>query len=472
LPNDSFELELLRPRSDTNDSLVYISVEQIQFSGATPWPPGADGLGLSLQRIDLESFGNDPINWTAAAPTPGGGLEGGTLPQITSQPGNRIVLTGTDQILSIEATGPNLRYQWRFMDEPLIGATNATLVLNNIQVEQSGVYNVLVFNGGGGVLGTNFTLIARVKTQVIRQPQAQIAILQGTTTNISVSAIGSGILHYQWFYNGSPLGGATSTNLVLVNLQPSNDGSYHVTVTDDYETVASEISHVQVVFKPVITLQPMSFAVVEGQTAVFTVEAIGTEPISFKWRSSTNNGPSSYLSNPLTVEGRTNSFLLFPNVPYSTNVIRITAAITNIAGQAPATVAGLLTVLKDTDHDGLPDVWEATHGFNTNNAADGLRDDDGDGMSNAAEYLAGTDYLNRTSYLKAEILPGGAGHLQFLAISNRTYTVQYSDRLDAAVWRKLTDVPADKTSQMQPVVDPNITSNSNRFYRLVIPIQP
>ena len=31
----------------------------------------ADGQGLSLQRIDLAAYGNDPANWQAADPTPG-----------------------------------------------------------------------------------------------------------------------------------------------------------------------------------------------------------------------------------------------------------------------------------------------------------------------------------------------------------------------------------------------------------------
>jgi len=286
-----------------------------------------------------------------------------------------------------------------------------------------------------------------------------------------VGAVGAGLLRYQWYHNGTAISGAVANSITITNVQPVDSGNYWMTVTDDYETVASDFANVQVVFKPVITTQPLSFAVIEGQTAVFTVAADGTEPISFRWRTSTNNGPFGYLGPQSFIVAHPNySTLFFTNVPYSTNVIRIVAAITNIAGQAPVTTAAFLTVLKDTDHDGLPDIWEAAHGFDTNNAADGLRDDDGDGMSNAAEYIAGTDYLNAASYLKAEILPSGAGHLQFFAVSNRTYTVQYSDGIAPANWQKLSDVLASRASRTQAVIDSNITSN--RFYRLVIPIQP
>ncbi len=42
------------------------------FDGVTdPWPIEPDGTGKSLERINLELYGNDPNNWQAALPTPG-----------------------------------------------------------------------------------------------------------------------------------------------------------------------------------------------------------------------------------------------------------------------------------------------------------------------------------------------------------------------------------------------------------------
>jgi uncharacterized protein (DUF1800 family) len=46
---------------------------------------------------------------------------------------------------------------------------------------------------------------------------------------------------------------------------------------------------------------------------------------------------------------------------------------------------------KDTDEDGIPDVWEEAHGFNKNSLADGALDPDVDGATNVREYLTGTD---------------------------------------------------------------------------------
>src|SRR5439155_25048091 len=48
-----------------------ILVESVTYSNATPWPSGADGTGMSLQRRLPASYGNEPLNWFACSPNPG-----------------------------------------------------------------------------------------------------------------------------------------------------------------------------------------------------------------------------------------------------------------------------------------------------------------------------------------------------------------------------------------------------------------
>lgn len=62
---------------------------------------------------------------------------------------------------------------------------------------------------------------------------------------------------------------------------------------------------------------------------------------------------------------------------------------TNLLASLPA-----LAAYKDTDKDGMPDVWEDANGFNKFSAADALLDADGDGLNNRDEYLAGTNPRN------------------------------------------------------------------------------
>lgn len=48
-----------------------IRVDRLQYGTAGAWPMAADGAGMSLQRLDARAYGNDPVNWQAAWPTPG-----------------------------------------------------------------------------------------------------------------------------------------------------------------------------------------------------------------------------------------------------------------------------------------------------------------------------------------------------------------------------------------------------------------
>ena len=59
---------------------------------------------------------------------------------------------------------------------------------------------------------------------------------------------------------------------------------------------------------------------------------------------------------------------------------------TNDLASLPAFAA-----FKDSDKDGMPDVWEDANGFNKFYFLDGYQDTDGDGINNRDEYLAGTN---------------------------------------------------------------------------------
>jgi hypothetical protein len=73
--SDGVELDKPDPPQDPPHPDVgfvpYIRVDKVTYSDSAPWPPEADGTGNSLQRKSAIAFGNDPINWEAAAPTAG-----------------------------------------------------------------------------------------------------------------------------------------------------------------------------------------------------------------------------------------------------------------------------------------------------------------------------------------------------------------------------------------------------------------
>ena len=89
-------------------------------------------------------------------------------------------------------------------------------------------------------------------------------------------------------------------------------------------------------------------------------------------------------------------------------------------------------------------------------------------MSNWSEYIAGTDPTNAVSYLKVKWGESIAA-LTFEAVSNRSYTVQFKDSLNALVWSRLSDVVARSSNWTVIINDP--TATTNRFFRLATPRQ-
>jgi hypothetical protein len=114
-----------------------------------------------------------------------------------------------------------------------------------------------------------------------------------------------------------------------------------------------------------ISSQPSSVIALQGTRVTFAVIALGTT--GYQWQK--NN-----VSIPLA----TTATLTLPNVQ-AADTASYTVIIYNPAGNLTSNAA-TLTVLPDSDLDGLSDAAEAGYGTNPNNA-----DSDGDGLSDRAE---------------------------------------------------------------------------------------
>lgn len=128
----------------------------------------------------------------------------------------------------------------------------------------------------------------------------------------------------------------------------------------------------------------------------------------------------------------------------------------------------------DTDSDGIPDVWETANGLDPNNPADASLDADGDGQSNLAEYLAGTNPQQPGSRLAASITADLSGqfHILFTAQAGHAYTIQYKDLLTDTAWIFLTHIAAPGAPAAVDYTDTTVGVNGKRFYRVVTPQVP
>jgi Bacterial TSP3 repeat len=98
----------------------------------------------------------------------------------------------------------------------------------------------------------------------------------------------------------------------------------------------------------------------------------------------------------------------------------------------------LKVISQDSDGDTIPDVWETLYAPNLTVLGQ-TKDTDGDGLTDSAEYAAGTNPTDRTEYLRItslNYLPGNnAGTLRWTAVQNRSYRVEQSTDLQS--WQTL-----------------------------------
>ena len=150
--------------SETNHDVLSLSVNgttQAAISGEVDWESQTVFLGAGPQLLE----------WTYAKDASGNaGQDAGWLdqvsytpgpvaPAITSQPASVSCGPGQNAAFSVGAAGmPPLTFQWRFNGQSIAGATNASLVLTNVEAVNVGTYSVLVMNLVGSILSAGATL--------------------------------------------------------------------------------------------------------------------------------------------------------------------------------------------------------------------------------------------------------------------------------------------------------------------------
>jgi hypothetical protein len=359
--------------------------------------------------------------------------------------------------------------------------------MNLNRTAHAGTYACIVFNSAGSVQSSNATLSVRLLPKITLDPTNRAVWIKpdiravntpdGTnvTFTVGVSSEEPPIL-YQWRFNGANIPGATNASLLVTNVQVEDEGDYACTVTDGVATISSASAHLTPLIQPIVIQPPLGQTVVEGSDFSQSVEIIGhPPPFGYSWRRALPSGTivSNYVnsrSNFITVNSTAAGLLLASGMASSNYELRL--VILNEANLTPGVLVRFTnTVVADFDRDGIPDAVENALGLSPTDPADGNGDLDHDGMSNRAEYIAGTDPANPASFLKiSSITAGGGATLTFGAVSNKTYSIQYTEGLGGGVWTKLKDVFARSTNRTETVFDPNFTTN--RYFRVATPYVP
>ncbi|MBN86189.1 MAG: hypothetical protein CL885_01555, partial [Dehalococcoidia bacterium] len=202
---------------------------------------------------------------------------------IVSQPEDVSVISGESTLFRVTATGTEpITYQWYNGDEPIPNSNVAELSLTSVDVSLAGQYHVVVGNPVGEVSSKSVSLVIE-SPPVISQLTDHFSLLEGESAEISVEAVGTAPVTYQWNKGGVEMEGETSPVLRLDNVVPSDGDDYMVAVSNGAGRVESKLISVTVVQPVSIVAQPKGGKFVAGERVELSVVASGTEPITYQW---------------------------------------------------------------------------------------------------------------------------------------------------------------------------------------------
>ena len=253
-------------------------------------------------------------------------------PSITGQPTSQTVNIGQAATFSVSAAGTaTLTYQWNKGGVAINGATSASYTTPATVASDSGAqFTVTVTNAFRSMTSNAATLTVNVPPTISGQPVSQ-AVVVGQTATFSVTATGTGTLAYQWKKNSVAISGATSSSYTTpATLASDNGATFAVTITSALGSVTSSTATLTVNAPPTITTQPVSTAVLAGQTATFSVSAAGTATLTYQWNKA-----------GAAISGATSASYTTPATIASDSGAQFTVTVTNAYGSVTSNAATL-----------------------------------------------------------------------------------------------------------------------------------
>ena len=177
-------------------------------------------------------------------------------------------------------------------------------------------------------------MLSAVPPVIDVQPQNQQVKIGGVLA-LSVTAHGTGTLHYQWKKDGSNVGTDAST-YTKSGYVDADRGSYTVDVTDDVSTTTSDAATVKTL--PNIITQPQTQQIKIGNTLTLEVIATGHSPLTYQWKKNGSNvgtNSSTYIKSGYTDADKGSYTVVVTSDGYTTtsDTAIITTKLSNNSGK-------------------------------------------------------------------------------------------------------------------------------------------
>jgi hypothetical protein len=208
-----------------------------------------------------------------------------SAPVITLQPADQNAEVGTSAIFTVAAIGNKpFYYQWSYNDWNSVtnidGATNASLILTNLQLTDSGFYSVTVSNSIGAAPDAGATLTVYELPAITSQP-TDLVVAVRSNAQFSVSVSGTGPFNFQWYQNSTNALPGNGSTFFLPDAEATDAGLYNVVVTSPFGQATSSNAMLTVTGFDHFGWSPIpSPRFVNGQIAV-TIRALDTTNAPF-----------------------------------------------------------------------------------------------------------------------------------------------------------------------------------------------
>ncbi len=349
---------------------------------------------------------------------------------------------------------------------------------------------------------------------ITTQPQSQ-SVTVGQNVTFTATAEGAATLAYQWRFNGTNLSGATSTNLVITNVQSSHAGSYTIVVTNFNGTETSSVALLTVLRASTTNVLASSTNPARtGSNVTFTATLSVLAPgsgslngtVQFRADGTALGSPAALVNGVASVSTTTlahGARTITAEFAGDSNFLGSTSSLSQVINTPPVAgndtitrypngavrvpLATLLTNDSDADLDTLTPsisstslfggtitvsgsyvVYTPAPGF-TN--ADSFTYSVADGFGGSAVATVAVNLVNNTAQSQNSVitfLGGGSFRLTFWGIPGRAYTVQATTNIVTPSWFSLTNLTA-ATNGLYETIDTPPTNTPSRFYRSVYP---